>query len=105
MSHDATVPESLARDSVGVDDLEACGIQPTPLGYRIKVVDGYAIEAWRMLFNWRLVVFEDGQTSTVEHGYCYFGLGTLPLERAIAAGLAWADPLNTDPVGFDKKAF
>ena len=74
-------------------------------GYRIKVVDGYVVEAWKMLYNWRLVVFKDGQNMLVDHGYCYFGTDAETLTRTLLAGLAWDDPANTEPIGYDKKAF
>lgn len=46
-----------------------------------------------------------GMCPTLDHGYCYFGLGLESLARAVAAGLEWKDPLRTDPTGFDRKAF
>ncbi len=74
-------------------------------GWRVKSTDEYVIEVWKTLFNWRLVVMEPNQQATVEHGFCYFGLGLESLTRAVAAGLEWEDPFNTKPNGFDKQAF
>lgn len=58
-----------------------------------------------MLFNWRLVILEPNQEHSVWHGYCFFGTDLTSLARAIAAGLAWEDPMHTDPPDYDKKAF
>lgn len=80
-------------------------IQQTENGYRLQETDEYVVEVWPMLFNWRLIVMLPNQNTTVEHGYCYFGRGLESLARATAAGLTWADPLNTLPDGFDKQAF
>lgn len=74
-------------------------------GWRVKSTDEYVVEVWKTLFNWRLVVMVPNQQATVEHGFCYFGLGLESLTRAIAAGLEWEDPMNTKPAGFDKQAF
>lgn len=78
-------------------------IVQTPQGFRLQQTGEYTVEVWRMIVNWRLVVFRDEYT--VEHGYCFFGTGLTSLARAVAAGLEWADPLHTDPTDFDKKAF
>jgi hypothetical protein len=74
-------------------------------GWRVKATDVYVIEVWKTLFNWRLVVMLPNQEASVEHGFCYFGLGLEPLTRAVAAGLEWENPLHTKPAGFDKQAF
>lgn len=64
------------------------------------------IEVVPMIFNWRLLVAtEDAFGRWYEHGYCYFGTGPDALLRALAAAEVWDDPLNTEPVGYDKKAF
>ncbi len=78
-------------------------VVPTAQGFRLQQTDEYTVEVWRMIYNWRLVVFRD--EVSVEHGYCFFGTGLEPAARAVAAGLAWEDPLHTDPPDFDKKAF
>lgn len=75
-------------------------------GYQIRLEDDapYEIWAYRMLFNWRLVVgYADSMT--LESGYCYFGTDLSTLVKAIEAGLEWKDALHTEPVGYDKKAF
>lgn len=94
------------------------GIVATEHGFLIRSTKTYTIEVHRALFNWRLVLhvhgFEcsppseehpNGMCPTLEHGYCFFGLGLESLTRAVAAGLKWDDPLHTDPTGFDRKAF
>lgn len=78
-------------------------IVPTEQGFRLQQTDEYTVEVWRMIVNWRLVVFTN--EVTVNHGYCFFGTGLGTLARAVAVGLEWEDPLNTDPSDFDKKAF
>ena len=78
-------------------------IVPTPHGFQLQKTEEYTVEVWRMIVNWRLVVFTD--EISVHHGYCFFGTSLESLARAVAAGLEWEDPLNTDPPGFDKKAF
>ena len=78
-------------------------IVSTPQGFQLQKTEEYTVEVWRMIVNWRLVVFTN--TVTVEAAYCYFGTGLETLARAVAAGLEWQDPLHTDPPGFDKKAF
>lgn len=74
-------------------------------GFRLRETDEYIVEVHLMLFNWRLVVMLPGQEQFIEHGYCYFGTGAETLALAVAAAKAWEDPLHTDPVGFNKKAF
>lgn len=74
-------------------------------GFRLQSNDQYVVEVWRMLFNWRLVVMLPNQSVTIKHGFCYFGTDLETLARTIASGLAWEDPLNTKPNGFDKQAF
>lgn len=75
-------------------------------GYRIKQTDEYYVDVMLMMFNWRLVVgLTEMDGLTYEHGYCYFGTDLGTFARAVAAGIAWTDPLNTDPEGFDKKAY
>lgn len=94
------------------------GIVATEHGFRIRTTDTYFLEVHRALFNWRLVLHihgiecsppsvehAEGVCPTLEHGYCFFGLGLESLTRAVAAGLDWHDPLHTDPAGFDRKAF
>jgi hypothetical protein len=81
------------------------GMEPIENGYRLQACDEYVVEVWRMMFNWRLVVMLPNQTSTIEHGFCYFGTSLESLARAVAAGIAWDDPLHTLPGGFDKQAF
>ena len=78
---------------------------PIANGFRLQETDEYVVEVWAMLFNWRLVVMPPNQQLVVTHGYCYFGRGLDSLTRAVAAGLDWADPLRTEPPGYDKKAF
>lgn len=94
------------------------GIVATEHGFRIRTAETYFVEVHRALYNWRLVLhvhgvecsspsadYPDGLCPTLEHGYCYFGLGLESLSRAVAAGLEWRDPLGSDPAGFDRKAF
>ncbi|WP_137772097.1 MULTISPECIES: hypothetical protein [unclassified Microbacterium] len=94
------------------------GIVPIEHGFRIRTAETYFVEVHRALFNWRLVLHvhgvecspssaehPHGVCPTLEHGFCYFGLGLESLARAVAAGLEWQDPLHTDPAGFDRKAF
>lgn len=81
-------------------------LEPVPGGWIIRRNDEYVIDVMRQLFNWRLHVADaDSYGTFYEHGYCYFGLGVESLVRAILAAQQWEDPLHTDPVGFDKKAF
>ncbi len=80
-------------------------ITPIANGFRLQETEEYVVEVWAMLFNWRLIVMPPNQEIVVTHGYCYFGRDLTTLTRAIAAGVQWEDPLNTDPLGFDKKAF
>lgn len=75
-------------------------------GYRLQATDEHIVDCMRMLFNWRLVVTtpeEDGRS--YRHGFCYFGRDAATMHRAIAAGLAWADPLTSAPEGYDKQAY
>lgn len=94
------------------------GIVPTEHGFRIRTAETHFVDVHRALFNWRLVLHVHGAECspssvehphgvcpTLEHGFCYFGLGLESLARAVAAGLEWQDPLHTDPPGFDRKAF
>jgi hypothetical protein len=81
------------------------GMVPIENGYRLQECDEYVVEVWRMMFNWRLVVMLPNQTALVEHGFCYFGTSLESLARAVAAGIAWEDPLHTAPNGYDKQAF
>lgn len=74
-------------------------------GFRIEETEDYVIEVHRMLFNWRLVIMPPNQQIIIWHGYCYFGLGHNSLDAALEAGSNWKDPMNTEPEGFDKKAF
>ncbi|WP_133962406.1 hypothetical protein [Rathayibacter sp. PhB151] len=77
----------------------------TENGFRLQETETFTVEVWKMLFNWRLVVMPPHQQVETTHGYCYFGTGLESLARAVAAGLQWADPMNTAPEGFDKQAF
>lgn len=75
-------------------------------GYRLRATEDYVVDCTRMLFNWRLHVTTpelDGREYL--HGYCYFGRDVTTMHRAIAAGLAWEDPLHTAPEGYDKQAY
>lgn len=98
--------------------MDATGIVATEHGFRIRTTETYFLEVHRAMFNWRLVLHvhgiecslpsvehPDSVCPTLEHGYCYFGLGLESLARAVSAGLDWQDPLRTDPAGFDRKAF
>lgn len=80
-------------------------LTPITGGFEVKRTDEYIVVVMLMLFNWRLIVMIPDQTLVYEHGYCYFGTDDEALTRAILAGQAWDDPLNTDPIGYDKKAF
>jgi len=88
-----------------MDTLTDPRIEPIDNGFRVQSTDEHVVEVWRTLFNWRLVVMPPNQEFVVTHGYCYFGLGLETLARAVAAGLAWDNPLTTKPAGFDKQAF
>lgn len=82
------------------------GLTPTQGGFIIRQTDEYVIEVNRMLFNWRLLVaYTEYYGRVYEHGYCYFGTGPETLTRAVLAGQAWENPLVSDPIGYDKKAF
>lgn len=74
-------------------------------GWRVRRTAEWTIEVWAMLYNWRLVVYRTGSTTTVEKGYCFMGRGLDSLTRAVAAGREWHDPLNSDPPDWDKRAF
>jgi hypothetical protein len=77
-----------------------------PGGYVLARTDDYVVDVTIMMFNWRIhVALPEQYGQTYEHGYCYFGTGVDTMLRAVAAGLAWEDPFNTDPTGYDKKAF
>lgn len=81
-------------------------LTPTEYGFRIRATDEYVIDVRKMLFNWRLIVSLAPEYGVSDlHGYCYFGRTEEALHRAVAAGLAWDEPLTTDPEGFDKQAF
>ena len=75
-------------------------------GYRLAEGDDWYVEVHRMLYNWRLVVgLAELDGVSYEKGYCYFGTDQATLAKAILAARAWEDPLDTDPVGFDKRAY
>ncbi len=81
-------------------------LTPVRGGYIIRRTDEYVIEVIQMLFNWRLyVALPEHYGQVYEHGFCYYGTGPDPFILAVKAGQQWRDPLNTDPVGFSKKAF
>jgi hypothetical protein len=73
--------------------------------YLVREADGYVVEVWRMMFNWRLTVAPAGQEKILDRGFCYFGRSHEAFLRAVAAGLTWADPYGTEPDGFDKQAY
>lgn len=85
---------------VGIETVTA-----TDYGYRIERSDEYTVEVHKMLYNWRLVVGYKDDPNGLLHGYCYFGTGYFVLLRAIGAGLMWKDPLNEEPMSYDKKAY
>lgn len=74
-------------------------------GFRIRATPDYVVEVHKMLFNWRVVVFDPEDPVAIDRGFCYVGTGLETLARAVAAGLAWDDPYGTDPTGADKHAF
>lgn len=74
-------------------------------GFRLQNTEAFTVEVWKMLHSWRLVVMPPRQQVETTHGYCYFGMGLESLARAVAAGLEWAESLNTRPQGLDKQAF
>ena len=74
-------------------------------GFKVRETEEYVIEVHEMLFNWRIVIMRPNQKITIDHAYCYYGTGLETLARAIAAAVAWEDPYNTKPEGFDKQAF
>ncbi|ROS46197.1 hypothetical protein [Curtobacterium sp. PhB78] len=81
-------------------------LTPTEYGFRVRATDQYVIDVRKMLFNWRLIgSLAPAYGITDQHGFCYFGRTEEALHRAVAAGLTWEDPLNTEPEGFDKQAF
>lgn len=81
-------------------------LTPTEYGFRVRATDEYVIDVRKMLFNWRLIVsLPERYGIEDEHGFCYFGRTEEALHRAVVAGLAWEDPLNTEPEGFNKQAF
>lgn len=94
-----------AAERVDEDRPARAEVEEIENGFRVRLTEEYSIEVWRMLFNWRLVILEPDQQVSVWHGYCFFGTDLTSLARAIAAGLAWEDPMHTDPPDFDKKAF
>jgi hypothetical protein len=87
------------------DFAEQQGIVPTWYGYRVRSTDAFIVEVLATVFNWRLVVHQHDSmcepsdiaagtcASTYEHGFCYFGRGLSTLAEAVAAGLAWEDPV------------
>ncbi len=82
------------------------GLEPILGGWIVARTDEYVIDVVLQLFNWRLhVATAEQYGKTYEHGYCFFGRSSYALQRAIEAARAWTNPLDTDPVGFDKKAF
>lgn len=93
------------RDHACEGAVEPVGVEATEHGWVIRRTDDYVVEVWRMAFNWRLVVGRPWGPGTVDRGFCYFGTGATVALRAIGAGLAWEDPYNTLPEGFDKRAF
>ena len=84
---------------------KALGIEESESGFIVARRDGWVIEVWLMLFNWRLVAYRDDDRLSVVHGFCYFGRGVDALSRAVVAGKDWMDPINQKPEGFDKQAF
>ena len=90
------IPEAL-RDGARIETIDN--------GFRLQSTDEHVVEVWRYLVNWRLVSYVSGQQVVVERGYCFFGTGLESLARAVAAGLAWENPLRSDPEVFDKRAF
>lgn len=83
----------------------ANGITRIDEGFRLRATETYIVEVHKMLFNWRLVVFEPDALIDIKHGYCFFGTDLATLARAVAAGLEWVDPMNTPPADFDKQAY
>lgn len=82
------------------------GLERVNGGWIIARTDEYVIDVTRQIFNWRLhVALPENYGQVYEHGFCYFGTGADSLVLAIEAGKRWEDPLNTDPIGFGKKAF
>jgi len=89
-------PKTLDRDE----------LEPIQGGWIVKRTDEYVIDVVRQIFNWRVhVAVPDLYGMVYEHGYCYFGTDAETLTRAVIAAQQWEDPLNTDPIGFDKKAY
>lgn len=96
-THELTdIPETL-RDGARIETIDD--------GFRLQSTDEHVVEVWRYMFNWRLVSMLPNQNATTERGYCFFGTDLESLARAVAAGLAWENPLRSDPEGFDKRAF
>lgn len=77
----------------------------TENGFRIQETEEFVVEVWAMIYNWRLIVMLPNQNVTVEHAYCYFGRDLTTMLKAIAAGIAWKEPLTSAPEGYDKQAF
>lgn len=72
--------------------------------YLITETPEYLIEVHRMLFNFRVLLTLAGDAHYTS-GFCYFGTTADTLVTAVAAARAWTDPLNTEPIGHNKKAF
>lgn len=87
-----------------LDILDSC--TPVAGGYIVQQNDDFVVDVIRTLYNWRVhVALAEEYGAFYLHGYCYFGTGPDALAVAVNAAKNWADPLNTDPDGFDKKAF
>jgi hypothetical protein len=81
-------------------------LKPIEGGYRVRATDEYLVDVMLMMFNWRVVVTLPEEEGTFHlHGFCYFGRTEESFQRAVAAALAWEDPLNGTPPGFDKQAY
>lgn len=86
------------------DILDGC--TPIAGGYIVQQNDDFVVDVIRTLYNWRVhVALAEEYGAFYLHGFCYFGTGPETLARALAAAKQWADPLNTEPDGFDKEAF
>lgn len=92
-----------------LDDIPATlveGLEPVRGGWIAQRTSEYVVDVTRMLFNWRIhVSLAEEYGTAYQHGYCYFGNDPDTFVIALSAAKQWADPLHSDPIGFNKKAF
>ena len=87
------------RDEIRLTRLPPeCGV-----GFRVKELESYWLDVVQRFHNWRLVATDKPGGLTYSAGYCYFGLGTESLARAVLAAVQWDGPGHGSPPGFDKR--